>query len=85
MFDIFKVAPRMLIFLKYQKAGLLSPKNSLAKDNFGKERIIHVGYAKRTLENWARFSFHQSLSMNTQPFKEKNHCNLFTLPSVDFN
>ena len=23
----------------------------------GKEKMVHVGYAKRTLENWATFSF----------------------------
>ena len=28
------------------------------------EKIVHVGYAKRTLENWATFSFPQSLSIS---------------------
>ena len=30
----------------------------------GKEKIVHVGYAKRTLENWATFSFPRSLSIS---------------------
>ena len=29
----------------------------------GKEKIVHVGYAKRTLENWDTFSFPRSLSV----------------------
>ena len=48
--------------------------------------IVHVGYAKRTLENWATFSFPRCLSisitfsltqlknkksLNAQPFTEK--------------
>ena len=30
----------------------------------GKEKIVHVGYAKRTLENWATFSFPRCLSIS---------------------
>ena len=34
----------------------------------GKEKIVHVGYAKRTLENWATFSFPRSLSISPTIF-----------------
>ena len=33
------------------------------KRKTGKEKIVHVGYAKRTLENWATVSFPRSLSV----------------------
>ena len=30
---------------------------SKEKEKTGKEKIVHEGYANRTLENWAAFSF----------------------------
>ena len=38
------------------------------KYKFGKEKIVHVGYAKRTLENWAAFSFPRRLSISVTSF-----------------
>ena len=38
------------------------------KYKFGKEKIVHVGYAKRTLENWATFSFPRRLSISVTSF-----------------
>ena len=41
---------------------LIDFKSLLSNHNeTGKEKIVHVGYAKRTLENWATFSFPRSL------------------------
>ena len=57
------------------------------------EKIVHLGYVKRTLENWAISDFPRSLSIsktfNAQPFTEKK-IKKFTLiyiilPSIDFN
>ena len=35
---------------------------NIFKRKIGKEKIVHVVYAKRMLENWATFSFPRSLS-----------------------
>ena len=34
----------------------------------GKVKIVHVGYAKRTLENWVTFSYPRSLSISVTFF-----------------
>ena len=37
---------------------------SKEKQKTRKEKIVHVGYPKRTLENWATFSFPRGLSIS---------------------
>ena len=43
----------------------LPPKEKLKT---GKEKIVHVGYPKRTLENWTTFSFPRRLSISVTFF-----------------
>ena len=33
------------------------------KEKTGKKKIVHAGYAKRTLENWATFSFQWAITL----------------------
>ena len=42
--------------------------NIFKRKKTGKEKIVHVDYAKRTLENWATFSFRRILSVSVTCF-----------------
>ena len=41
---------------------------SKEKEKTGKEKIVDVGHAKRTLENWATFNFPRSLPLSVTFF-----------------